>query len=64
MKRAKFIILSHKADRRLVEFYQELDLEVILTAENNFVYDAISVVTDSFIFHDKSKYLIEPNMLD
>ncbi len=64
MKRAKAIILSHKADKRLVEFFRELDLEVIFTKENKFVYDAISDHPDLFVFQDKSRYIIDPNMYD
>ncbi|MEA3422641.1 MAG: hypothetical protein U9Q80_02390 [Bacillota bacterium] len=64
MKRAKAIIVSHKADERLVEFFQELDLEVILTKENKFVYEAVSDHPDLFVFQDKSRYIIEPNMYD
>jgi len=64
MKRAKAIILSHKADKKLVEFFRELDLEVVLTKENKFVYEAVSDHPDLFVFRDGSRYIIEPNMYD
>ena len=64
MKRVKAIIVSHKADKRLIEFFEKMDLEVILTKENNYVYDAVSDHPDIFIFQDKSRYIIEPNMYD
>ena len=64
MKRAIAIILSHKADKKLIGFLENLDLEVILTKENKFVYDAVSDHPDLFIFQDKSRYIIDPNMFD
>ena len=64
MKRARAVILSHKADKMLIKFIKNLNLEVIFTKKNNCVYDAISDHPDLFIFQDKSRCLIEPDLYD
>ncbi|MBN2259538.1 MAG: hypothetical protein JW702_03285 [Clostridiales bacterium] len=60
MKRAKGVIISYKASDKLIEYLKKLDLEIINTKSNHFVYESISDHPDVFIFQTDEGLIVDP----